>query len=470
MTDDRLQTDRIDADLLITGAELITMNARREVIRDGALAIRGNHIVAVGKREALQRTVRARATRDARNFVITPGFHDGHIHITGDPLTRGFVRRVPDQNWADNLSKWVIPLFKAQTPADEALAARLSALAMIRFGTTSFLEAGTVIHLEAVMEALAESGIRGRVGRWVEGRTYDPAADPAIRTGEAIELLQAEVEAYPDDGETLLAAWPVLVGHSTNSDEVWLAAKALADANGLRVSAHMSPRASDPDWFLATYNRRPVEHLADIGALGPNVCLTHLADTDMAEVELLAGSGTAAIHCPHAAFLGGFGLAKKGLHPEMMARGIPLMLGTDGMAASLLSSARLMAAAYRDAREDQDLLPATKLLELLTVDGAQVMGWAGQTGVLAPGAKADFVLHDTRTPEWGGPVFDSVGQLALSAPPSGVHSVWIDGRQVLESGRNLLLDEEKLLADAVQAGVAIVVRTGLPVRTPWPVL
>ncbi|TPE62196.1 amidohydrolase family protein [Sandaracinobacter neustonicus] len=465
-----MTTTPIEADLLISGAEIISMNPAREVFRDGALAIKGNRIVAVGKREALEQSVRARATHDARGFVLTPGFHDGHIHITGDPLTRGLVRRVPDQDWGDNLSKWVIPLFKAQTPSDEALAAQLSALAMIRHGTTSFMEAGTVIHLDAVMEGLAASGIRGRVGRWVEGRTYDPAADPAIRTNEAIALLESEVAAYPDDGETLLAAWPQLVGHSTNSDEVWLAAKSLADSNGLKVSAHISPRASDPEWFLANTGRRPVEHLAHIGALGPNICLTHLADTDMAEVELLAETGTSAIHCPHAAFLGGFGLAKKGLHPEMMARGIPLMLGTDGMAADILSSARLMAAAYRDARDDQDLLPATKLLELMTVDGAKVMGWEGVTGALIPGAKADFILHDTRTPEWGGPLFDSVGQLALSAPPSAVHSVWIDGRQVLESGRNLLLDEEKLLADAVQAGQAIVARTGLPIRTPWPVL
>ncbi|HZV09603.1 MAG TPA: amidohydrolase, partial [Novosphingobium sp.] len=88
----------------------------------------------------------------------------------------------------------------------------------------------------------------------------------------------------------------------------------------------------------------------------------------------------------------------------------------------------------------------------------------------AEGYAADLVLHDTRLPEWGGPVFDAVGQLAISAPPSGVHSVWINGRQVLEAGRNLMMDEDKLLADAVQAGHAVVARTGLPARTPWPVL
>jgi len=459
----------MDADLLISGVEIITMNAAREVFRDGALAIAGDRLVAVGQREVVERQVHAKARRDGRGFVATPGFIDGHIHITGDPLTRGFVRRAPEDSWNDNLSKWVIPLFRAQTAQDERISAQLAALSMIRHGTTAFLEAGTVIHLDAVMEGLAETGIRGRVGQWVEGRAYDPAVDAVALANHAIGLLQAEVEAYPDGGQALLAAWPVLVGHSTNADAVWIAARALADQHGLKVSAHMSPRQSDPDWFLARYGRRPLEHLAAIGALGPNVCLTHLAAIDGAELEILVESGAAAIHCPHAAFLGGFGLARQGLHPEMIARGVPFMLGTDGVATDILSSARLMAAAYRDAREDQDLLPATTLLELATTGAAAAMGWQGWTGALVPGHKADIVLHDTRTPEWG-PVFDSVGQLALNASPAGVHSVWIDGRQVLEAGRHLLLDAEKIVADAAQAGRAVVARTGLPNRTPWPVL
>lgn len=459
----------VEADLLITGAEIITMNAAREVLRDGALAIRGDRIVMVGKREQAEREVIAKQTLDGRDFVIAPGFVDGHIHITADPLTHGFVRRMPDDSWGNNLAKWVIPLFQCQTAADEKLSAQLSALKMIRGGTTTFLEAGTVIQLDAVMEGLAESGIRGRVGQWVEGRAWGGGEDDTGKIDEAIGLLRSEVEAYPDDGQCLLAAWPVLVGHSSNPDEVWLAAKELADDRGLKVSAHMSPRQSDPDWFLARYNRRPLEHLADIGALGPNVCLTHLAAIDESELDLMIESGTSCIHCPDAAFLGGMGLARQGLHPEMLARGGTVMLGTDGLVTDILTSARRMAAGYRDARGDQDLLPSTALLELATVNGAKAMGWQDRIGTLAPGYKADFVMHDTRKVEWG-PVFDSVGQLALCAPPSGVHHVWIDGRQVLDAGRNLLLDEEKLIADAVQAGRALVERTGLPVRTPWPVL
>ena len=455
---------RLRADLMISGATILTLNARREVIADGALAIAGDRIVAVGKRAELEKTVDAARVLDGRRFVATPGFVDAHIHITGDPLTRGFTRGGPDDSWSDKLMKWVIPIFRTQTPADEALSAQCAALAMIRYGTTCFMEAGTVSHLDATMEALALTGIRGRVGEWVEGR-YGPNAE-----AEAIAVLESEVERYPDQaGEALLAAWPVLVGHSTNTDAVWKAAKALADAHQIRVSAHMSPRAGDPEWYLANTGKRPVEHLEAIGALGPNVCLTHLADISQGEVEAMRRTGAHAIHCAHAAFQGGFGLSRIGLYPEMIAAGVNVMLGTDGVAADILSSARLMGSVFRDARIDQDLFPPGQMLEMATINGAVGMGLDRHIGSLEAGKKADLVLHDTDLPEWG-PVFDAPAQLALSAPPHGVHSVWINGVQVLDAGRSTRLDEEKLLADARQAGLALIARTGLPNRTAWPVI
>lgn len=460
----------IVADLLISGATLITMNAERQVIEDGAVAIAGDRIVAIGKRESVAPAVSAKETFDARRFVMTPGFVDGHIHITGDPLTRGFRRGAPEDSWSDKLNKWVIPIFKAQTPAEERISAQCAALSMIRYGTTSFVEAGTVLQLDAVMEGLAETGIRGRVGEWVEGRAFNPADDQAKKSAEAIAILESEIERYPDRrGDTLLAAWPVLVGHSTNSDDVWRAAKSLADEKGLRVSAHMSPRAGDPEWFLANTGRRPLEHLAEIGVMGESVMLTHLAVIDKSELDVLAQSGASAIHCAHAAFQGGFGLSQMGLFPEMLERGVTVCLGTDGIAADILSAGRLMASVFRDARADQDSFPPETILELMTLGGARAMGFSDLIGSLEVGKKADLVLHDTDLPEWG-PVFDAPAQLAMSAPPSGVHSVWIDGVRVLADGHATLIDEERLLADARLAGRAVIARTGLPNRPTWPVL
>jgi cytosine/adenosine deaminase-related metal-dependent hydrolase len=458
----------IDADLLISGATLVTMDAERRVLADGALAISGDRIVAVGKREAVVRHVRAMEILDGRRFVAAPGFVDGHIHITGDPLTRGFARGGAEVSPSERLSRWVIPIFRAQSAAEEALAAQCAALAMMASGTTSFVEAGTVTHLDAVMEGLIETGVRGRVGEWVEGRAWNPADDEAEVAAAAIAVLEAEIARWPDDGGARLAAWPVLVGHSTNPDAVWRAAKTLADEHGLGVSAHMSPRAADPRWFLATYSRRPVEHLADIGVLGTNVCLTHLADIDRAEAELIAETGVNAILCPHAAIQGGFGLSRIGLYPEMTELGVNVALGTDGVAADVLGAARLMAGVFRDARQDEHLYGPAAILEMATVNGAKALGMDSLIGSLEVGKKADFVLHDTDLPEWG-PLFDPAAQLALCAPARGVHSVWIDGVRVIEAGRATLIDEAKLLADARQAGAAVIARTGLPTLTTWPV-
>jgi 5-methylthioadenosine/S-adenosylhomocysteine deaminase len=460
----------VAADLLISGATIITMNAERHVIEDGAIAIAADKIVAIGKREAVARAVTAKETFDGGRFVATPGFIDGHIHITGDPLTRGFARGAPDETWSEKLNRWVIPIFRAQTAEDERLAAQCAALAMIRYGTTTFVEAGTILHLDAVVEGLSKTGIRGRVGEWVEGRAFDPADDQARKSAAAIAILQSEIERYPErGGEARLAAWPLLVGHSTNSDDVWRAAKSLADEHGLRVSAHMSPRASDPEWFLAKYGRRPLEHLTDIEVLGESVMLTHLAAIDRSELDLLIRSGASAIHCPHAALQGGFGVSQIGLFPEMMERGVDVLLGTDGVVADILSASRLMASLFRDARSDQDIFPPSTILELATLNAARAMGLSASIGSLEVGKKADLVLHDTDLPEWG-PVFDCVGQLAMSAPPGGVHSVWIDGVRVLDAGRATLIDEHKVLADARQAGRAVIARTKLPNRTEWPVL
>jgi cytosine/adenosine deaminase-related metal-dependent hydrolase len=105
---------------------------------------------------------------------------------------------------------------------------------------------------------------------------------------------------------------------------------------------------------------------------------------------------------------------------------------------------------------------------MATIGGAKVLGMDAQIGSIEVGKKADLVLHDTHLPEWG-PLFDAPAQLAISAPPHGVHSVWIDGAQVLDAGRSTMLDEEELLADARQAGQALIGRTGLPGRTQWPV-
>lgn len=469
MTDPQIQAPaaRVRADTLLVGGTLVTMDAQRRIVRDGALALRGDRLVFVGKRSAAERRVAASQTIDASQFVLTPGFIDAHIHITGDPLTRGHVPDEIDVGFAEKLNQWVIPRFLAHTEADERTSAQLAALQMLKSGTTCFLEAGTIRHLDAVVDGLESMGIRGRVGTWVEGQSSDPAGQPdAIDT--AIRQLQDEVARYPARDGARIAAWPLLIGHTTNPDEVWLAAKSLADANRLGVSAHMSPHGTDAQWYLAQTGQRPITHLAAIGALGANVSLTHAVHIDEHELQWLAKTGTNVIHCALAALRNANGISIAGRFPEMAQAGINLALGTDGDMPDLMHTMKTVASIFKDARQDPGMFSAPEALTMATLNGARALRLEREIGALEVGRKADFVLHDTDRPEWR-PVLNVVNQLVNSADGRGVHSVWVDGVRLVDNYHATLLDEQELYNRAQVAAEAVVNRSGIAPASPWPI-
>jgi cytosine/adenosine deaminase-related metal-dependent hydrolase len=450
---------RIEADTLFTGAWIVTMDAAQRVIADGAMAIAGERIVAVGTTAELRAVVDARETIDARRFVITPGFVNGHVHTT-ETLVKGFIpENLP---FDEAIWRWSVPLYESHTPEDQRLAAQLSAVSMLRTGTTCFLEAGTIIDLDPVFEGLSETGIRGRLGQWAMDRAFSPEDDQTKLTDTALRVLDDELARYPGGNGQLLAAWPLLIGHNTATDALWLHAKQIADTHKAGISAHMSPMEGDAAWYLANTGKRPIVHLAELGVLGPNVSLTHMVHVDGAELSLLAQTGANVIQCPGAALKGGFGLADFGLFPEMAAAGITIMLGTDGGdGADLMRSITLVASLFKDARRDGALFPADQALRMATMDGARALQMGESIGSLDIGKKADFVLHDTHRPDWR-PLLNCVRHLVWSADGRGVHSVWVNGRRVVDTYRCTLVDEDRLYAVAQEAAEGIVARSGLP--------
>lgn len=458
---------RMEVDTLITGATIVTMDATRRVITDGALAIAGDRIAAIGKRADIESTLGAREIIDGRRFVVTPGFVNGHVHTT-ETLVKGYIPE--NLGFDEGIWRWSVPLYQSQSPDEQNLAAQLSALSMLCSGTTCFLEAGTIIALDTVFDGLYETGIRGRVGQWVLDRAFSADEDQTALTDRALRTLEDELTRYPGRDGQRLAAWPLLIGHNTNTDALWRGAKQLADEHGAGISAHMSPVEADPDWYLAYTGKRPIEHLAALGVLGKNVCLTHVVHVDGSEIALLAQTGANVVHCPGAALKGGFGVTGYGRFPEMEAAGVTLMLGTDGGDhADLMRSITLMAGLFKDARRDTSLFPAHHALTMATINGAKALGLADQIGSLEVGKKADLVLHDTDRPEWK-PLLNCVAQLVWSADGRGVHSVWVDGRRVVDDYRCTTIDEGRLYAEAQSAAKTITRRSGLPAICPWPVI
>ena len=142
-------------DLLVDAWYVVTMNAAREIIHRGSVAVGGGAIVDVGKTADLERRYAPTRRIGGERFVLTPGLVNTHIHITGEPLTRGYV---PDDTpFEENVFVWLTNLYAAHEEGDERCSAQLAATEMLRTGTTTFLEAGTIRLLDEVVDGLAET-------------------------------------------------------------------------------------------------------------------------------------------------------------------------------------------------------------------------------------------------------------------------------------------------------------------------
>ncbi len=457
-------------DLLVKGWYVVTMNPTRDIIHDGAVAIRDGNIVAVGKTSQLEAQYSATETVGGDHFVVTPGLINSHIHVTGEPLTRGYV---PDDTpFEENVFMWLCPLYSVYTAAEERLSGQLAAVEMLKSGTTTFLEAGTIRFLDEVVDGLTEVGIRGRVGQWV----WDLPPEPDVYkqdTDEAIAKIQSQLERFPASDDSRISAWSLLVGHTTASDPLWRAARELATENNVGMSFHMSPAKLDPEGFVDEFGHRPMVHLAELGVLGPDVAMTHCVQVDDQELKIMAETGAHVAHCPTTALKVSYGVTQVGKMPEMVQSGINLGIGTDGNNASnysdLMRATYLVAGLFKDGRQDPQMFPAEKAYEMATLGGAELMQMSDQIGSLEVGKKADVVVHDTDRPEWR-PLLNVMNQLVWSADGRGVHTVIVDGKKVVEAGKMLTVDEDRMWANAQQSGEAITLRSGLPDKSKYPVL
>ena len=457
-------------DTLINDTIAVTMNGNRDVINDASIAISGNSIVDVGKTSELAGRYSAAEVIDGRRFVVTPGLVNTHVHVTGEPLLRGFVPE--GLSFEELIFHWLCPMYAMYTEEEERLSAQLAATEMLKSGTTSFIEAGTVKHVDAVVEALVDIGIRARVGKWIWDLPPEPV-EFAHTTTEAIAALERVLSDHRNVAGGRIQAWAMVLGHTTCSDELWTAAVEAARKWDTGINFHMSHAEGDPDGFLAQFGHRPMEHLNKLGVLGTNTTIAHAVHVDDHEISLLAQTGTSVAHCPSSHLRCSIGISPIGRIPELLDAGVNVGLGTDGNNASnysdLMRVTYLVAGLFKDSRRDPNLIPSEKAFEMATLSGAKAMLAEHEIGSLEGGKRADLVLHDRSRPEWT-PLLNVANQLVWSADGRGVHTVFVDGAKVVDDYRMTTLDEQDLYDRAQAAGEAIAARSGLPDGRKWPTI
>ena len=294
--------------ILVEHGTIITVDAGRRILTDGSVLIDGGEIVQVGPAQEIRPPRVPDRVIDARRMVVAPGFVDTHVHLS-EHLNRGLLLDdIPVDRY---LPDWLIPLYSVMTAEDEEHAALLAGIEMIRTGTTTFCEAGTLFEPAAVAGAMERLGMRAILGRW----TWDLESGPARMrqsTREALRLNEAMLEQV-NRRAGLVSAWPLLLGFGTCSEALIRGAKAMADRHG--VGWGMMHLASHPS--RKTRDNLPLATLEDWGVLGPNAKLSHMVYLDAADIALLARRGVKISHCPTAGLKHTKGLAAHARLPEI---------------------------------------------------------------------------------------------------------------------------------------------------------
>jgi cytosine/adenosine deaminase-related metal-dependent hydrolase len=456
-------------DLLVAHGLVVTVDSARRVLADGAVAVKDGRIVEVGKAADLLPRYRAARTLDAGDFVVLPGLVDGHVHITAEHLARGVAPDDAGHRWT---MEWAVPLYAAVTPEEEHLGALLSCLEMIRNGTTCFGEGGTCRDMGAVASAVEQAGVRGTLGLWTWDQVPEPAAlhAPADR---ALARTEDAIRRHHDTAGGRVRVATACIHPSRCSHELLAGLRDLARVHGITFAYHHAPTRPSVDQYVAAHGRRPLLDFAELGLLTPNVRATHMVHLDDTELKVLIGSGATVIHCPQTCLRLGYGATRVGRFPEMVAGGMTVAIGTDGVNSSdnqdLFKAMQLVAGLFRDAREDASLVSAEKAVEMATIDAARTLGLEREVGSLEAGKQADLVLLSRRAVELN-PLLDVANALVYSTDGRNVDTVIVGGRVVMEGRRVLTLDEERLYAQVREVAPSLVARAGLQPRPRWPIL
>ncbi len=450
--------------LSIVRGTVVTMDGARRIITDGAVAFDGDTIAEVGTFDSVSASHPEATVSGSAEDLVVPGYVNAHQHLTGDRLIQSTI---PDNlPPGDAIFTWAVPVHAEHQPADDLLSATLTLAESITNGITTSVEAGTVAHPLQVAEAAQTIGARITLGTWGWDVEEGPFAAPAH------EVLDRQSDVLNTDHGPLVTPWVTLVGHDLMSDALVQGASALAREHNTGLTFHLSPSTSDPEQYLARTGRRPVEHLADLGVLGPELLIAHGVHLDDSEVRLLVESRTAVAACPWAYLRLGQGTTREFRHLDLWRRGGRVALGCDaenaGDAVDGLRTAALFAGLAKDVPMDPVTFSAHHAFELLTIAGAEAIGMGDSAGSLEPGKQADIVVHDRSGPSWHPHADDVVLQLVWGSDGRSVRDVWIAGERVVADGLPTLVDVEALAGRAASARTGLLERSGIVSTPRWP--
>jgi 5-methylthioadenosine/S-adenosylhomocysteine deaminase len=436
------QEKKVRADLVIAGGTVVTMDADRRILEDGAVAVKDDQIVGIGKRAEIDAKYTAATHVDAAGHLVLPGFINGHTHV---PMTllRGLKDDVTLDVWLKN---YIFPA-EAKNVTEEFVrwGTRLAAAEMIRSGVTTF--ADMYYFEDAIAEETKAAGMRGILGEsWLDFPVPDNKNE-----AEAAAYTEKFLKRWQSDPLIHAAVAP----HSIYlcSEKTLHDVQALAQKYHAPILIHVAEIKKELDDSIAKNHATPVQYMNSIGFLGPDVVAAHCVWVDETDRKLLAEKGVGCVHNPSSNMMLASGVAPV---VEERAAGIAVGLGTDGPSGSnndldLMEEIDLAAKLQKISKMDPRALGAKSVVEMATIEGAKAIHLEKEIGSLGPGKKADLILINLAEPN-AVPMYDVYSQLAYALKASDVDTVIVGGRVVMRDRKLLTLNEAEVLAKAREYG------------------
>ncbi|RJS76397.1 amidohydrolase, partial [Candidatus Bathyarchaeota archaeon] len=433
--------------VLIHNGTILTLK-NRKIIYQGAVAVEDKIIVDVGKTTELKRKYRRGYEKiDAKGKVIIPGFVNTHQHAAMS-LLRGYADDLPLQEW---LEKWIWPIEKLMTPHDIYIGALLTAIESIMSGITTV---NTMYHYtpeKNEAKAFADAGLRGIIGHvcfsWRKKEDRKALENLAKNWHNKVEgLIRVSVDPhapYTVDPE-------YMKGLRNLRDK--LNEKYGSEKTPIIWHTHIAETADETEKIKNAFNvqirRGIMEYLDSLDVLDEKVVAAHCVALTDRDIAVMKKRRVKVSHNPVSNLKLASGISPV---PQMLTENITVSLGTDSPCsnntADMFDVMKTAALIHKGVNKNPTLLPAEKVLEMATIEGAKALLWENEIGTIEAGKKADLVIIDFKKPHLC-PLHSEISHLVYAAKASDVETVIINGKIVMENRKITTVKIDSVMKEA----------------------
>ena len=391
---------------------------------------------------------------NGENKLLLPGFFNAHTH-SSEMWQRGAIPPFPLELWLAELYDFV-PLDIEKV----YLSALGTAVETLLTGGTSVVDHLVLIpgkELETIataVRAYREVGIRAFVSPLIQDESLSAGIpsgeteqnhEPYFRSTQAtLDLIEEAVRQFhrPDEGINILVA---PTGIQLCSDALFEGCSELSNQYNLCRHSHLLETKAQEKLAQEKYGCSAVEHLKRIGYLSDRTSLAHCVHLSDTDITILAETKSTVVHNPLSNLRLGSGIA-----PILKYRqaGVNVTFGCDGASSNdsqdLLEAIKIGSLLHNVTDLDyQDWITPRQSVEMASLGGAKGLNIANKLGSLTVGKKADLVMYDLTSLSLL-PRTDPIGLLVLGRPTNVVHSVWVNGKQIVADGKVTTINVDEL--------------------------